>query len=96
MQQRHDLVITFVGTHAAIMGEQVLLASGLPVRVMPLPSRISAGCGICLRVAEADLAAALARLKLEKVDIEAVYRQEAGCFEKIWPEFEGYSSCEGV
>ncbi|MDR3147881.1 MAG: DUF3343 domain-containing protein [Treponema sp.] len=50
-----EYMFTFATTRDAIEGEKKLLAGGLAVAVMPLPGRIGAGCGICLRVAPADL-----------------------------------------
>lgn len=57
-----DAVLTFRTARHAILGEQVLLAAGERVRVMPLPARITAGCGICLRVPAARRGAAAAAL----------------------------------
>lgn len=45
-----EILFAFNTTSAAILAEQTLLSSGLPVKVMPLPSKIKAGCGICLRL----------------------------------------------
>ncbi len=58
-----ELIFSFAGTHAAIQAEQCLLDAALPVRVMPLPSAIRAGCGICLRLPLRHQAAALALLR---------------------------------
>jgi hypothetical protein len=45
-----EYIITFKNTNSAIKSEQALLAEKLHVSVMPLPSQIRAGCGICLRL----------------------------------------------
>lgn len=45
-----ELVLTFAKTNYSIQGEQLLLDAGIPVKVMPLPSSIKAGCGLCLRI----------------------------------------------
>ena len=45
-----EAVIAFARTVDAIRAEQALAGAGLAPRVMPLPSAIRAGCGICLRV----------------------------------------------
>ena len=43
-----EYVLTFKNTNFAIKSEQYLLVKKLHVSVIPLPSDISAGCGICL------------------------------------------------
>ena len=50
----HYCLITFDNTHTAIHAEQQLLASGLKVRLIPVPTQITAGCGLSLRFDEAD------------------------------------------
>ncbi|GHV96592.1 hypothetical protein AGMMS50293_29120 [Spirochaetia bacterium] len=52
---RAELIITFPNTHDAIMGERILLDSGLDVRVMPMPIQLGPACGIALRIDPADL-----------------------------------------
>jgi len=58
-----EYVITFKNTNFAIKAEQLLLALNLQVGVMPLPTEISAGCGICLRIKTHELDPALDALK---------------------------------
>jgi len=57
-----EYIIWFKSTTSAIMAEQCLLERKLQVGVLPLPSQISAGCGICLRVSPDEIKAALAAL----------------------------------
>lgn len=45
-----EIVITFDGASRAIQAEQFLLERGMPVKVMPTPSGVRAGCGFCLRL----------------------------------------------
>lgn len=54
-----EYVLTFARTHDAMLAEQVLMDSGIQPSVMPLPSSIRAGCGLCLRVAPASHVQAL-------------------------------------
>ncbi|MDR1194309.1 MAG: DUF3343 domain-containing protein [Peptococcaceae bacterium] len=68
-----DIVFTFRSTRDAIGGEKSLLDNRLPVSIMPLPSQLGAGCGLCLRVAEADLSAARRLLAAARVAPEGVY-----------------------
>ena len=41
------LIITFRDTVMAIRMEKAMKEAGLPGRIIPLPSAISAGCGLC-------------------------------------------------
>jgi len=54
-----EYIITFNNTNSAIKAEQLLLAENLHVGVMPLPSQIRAGCGICLRLTSEEIGVAL-------------------------------------
>lgn len=45
-----EYILSFDSAYDAMAAEQALLQAGVPVRVMPLPASISAGCGICLRI----------------------------------------------
>jgi len=45
-----EYIITFNSTNNAIKAEQCLLTKKIPVGVLPLPTQLSAGCGICLRI----------------------------------------------
>lgn len=52
-------IITFTSTNNAIKGESILIKNGLAVTVMPLPTEIRAGCGICLGVKDDDMISAM-------------------------------------
>ena len=54
-----EYIITFKNTNLAIKAEQCLLEQKLQVSVLPLPSQIRAGCGICLRTSENEIKPAL-------------------------------------
>lgn len=68
-----EYVITFKNTNLAIQGERHLLDAKLQVTVMPLPSQIRAGCGICLRVPEDEIQEALEILKAKKIEEIGLY-----------------------
>ena len=68
-----EYIISFKNTNFAIKAEQCLLDRKLNVRVLPLPSLIRAGCGICLRVNEDEIDLAMQSLEEEGIDEIAVY-----------------------
>jgi len=57
-----EYIITFKNTNFAIKAEQCLLEQKMKVSVLPLPSQISAGCGICLKVTQTEIIQALKAL----------------------------------
>ena len=65
-----DLLFVFDRTHAAIAAERALLNSGHPVRVMPVPTAITAGCGIGLRIGANRRAETVALLHTQKITAE--------------------------
>ncbi len=65
-------IITFFSSQHAVQAEKVLKRSGLSVELIPGPKDISPNCGVALKCALRDLAAAEARLR------EAGIRYEAG------------------
>lgn len=78
-----ELIFTFHNTHHAIAGEQALLSGGIAVRVMPMPSAISAGCGLCLRVNPNDRAKAEALFAQKNVEVQQAYLAENGAFTAV-------------
>jgi hypothetical protein len=64
-----EVVFTFSNTNYAIQAERTLLSANLKVKVMPLPSAIRAGCGLCLRLHEKD--SKKAQNILENINIPA-------------------------
>ncbi|MFV0412689.1 MAG: DUF3343 domain-containing protein [Oscillospiraceae bacterium] len=68
-----EILFVFDRTGEAIAAEQTLLAAGLAIRVMSLPSAIQAGCGICLRVPKAQVRQAQALLLGQRLSACALY-----------------------
>lgn len=72
-----DYIISFENTHSAIKAESCLLAQRLSVGVMPRPSQISAGCGICLRIIAAETSAALEILVRNRISGYRLYLRQS-------------------
>lgn len=68
-----DIIITFGSTQNSILAEQLFIEENLKVKVMPLPPKIKAGCGICLRVPEQELEKALQILNKNNIDHNGLY-----------------------
>ncbi len=68
-----EILFTFSSTNHSIYAEEILLEAGLKVKVMPLPSMIKAGCGICIRVDEIDYINAVEILNRKQIPISGVY-----------------------
>lgn len=68
-----EYIITFPNTNSAIKSEQCLLAVNLHVGVMPLPSQIRAGCGICLRLPPEEIGHALTILSEKTIVDTGLY-----------------------
>lgn len=65
------LLVAFQSTHKAIKAETITTKAGLAARLIPVPPEVSAGCGLSLRVAEAD--GEKAREILKEAEIEGEY-----------------------
>jgi hypothetical protein len=79
-----ELIVGFGGVSQAILAEQTLTEQGVPVRVMPLPASIRAGCGFCLRFFPADLKRAVAFLSEHGISITEAWEQaEDGSYRNI-------------
>ena len=71
-----EYIITFKNTNFAIKAEQCLLEQKLRASVLPLPSQISAGCGICLRTNQDEIKPALKVLADKNIDEIGLFMRE--------------------
>ncbi len=71
-------VITFETTHAAMAASNALTEAGLRFETIPVPTSISAGCGIALRFRANDPGEVLTCLfgDTHKTDTATLYRQD--------------------
>lgn len=65
-------VILVYATSHALKGERALQERGIGCKLIPVPRHLSSDCGVCLRIARTDRAAALAALTAVGVEM-------AGC-----------------
>ena len=68
-----EVVFTFSETAAAIKGEAALEEGGLAVKVMPRPPVLGAGCGISLRLPEAEADEGLRLLAAAGLEAQGLY-----------------------
>ena len=73
-----EYVLTFKNTNFAIKSEQYLLMKNLHVSVIPLPSDISAGCGICLRLSDDEIETAVSILRENGIEFNLYRKQGDG------------------
>ncbi|WP_010237965.1 DUF3343 domain-containing protein [Clostridium arbusti] len=69
-------LITFDSTHSAIRAEKELLNEGLKVKVIPVPTEITASCGLSIRIALKDLEKAKKILKDNNIEVSGYYYVE--------------------
>lgn len=67
-------LLTFAGTHDAIAAETSLRQAQIAVSIMPIPSAITVGCGLALRVAWNERQAALDAIAAASITVEAMFR----------------------
>ena len=72
-EKKPALVIAFETTSQALAAEALFTSSGLPGRMIPLPSCISAGCGLAWKVEPEQQEMLCATLDMAKLD-------HGGCF----------------
>lgn len=70
------LLVTFPGSSAAMEAELLAEDRGLAVRLIPLPTTLSAGCGLAL-LADLHLQADVCSLLAEKhIPFEGIFHQQ--------------------
>jgi hypothetical protein len=78
-----EIFYTFLNTHTVILAENVLLSAGVPVKVRPVPSTISAGCGLCLCIPVDSRNQAETELIDHSAPFVAAYKPLNGGFERL-------------
>lgn len=57
----------------AIRIERILGGRAIPCRLVPVPRHLSSDCGVCVRVARADVSAVLAAVQEEGAELESIH-----------------------
>lgn len=70
---RNKVIITFPSTVAAMAMEKAAQTAGTPGRLIPVPSSISAGCGMCWCAEPEQEEACAALLQNQKLLFEHLY-----------------------
>ena len=72
-EKKLRLIITFHTTTAAMAFEKYCMANGLPGRLIPVPTQITAGCGMAWMADPADRAALEAAIEKDVLHADALY-----------------------
>ena len=67
-------IVTFLSTHHAIAAERHCEAA-FSCRLVPLPPSISAGCGLALKLEDAQLQPARQILSEQSIPYQAIYKR---------------------
>ncbi|NLX83158.1 MAG: DUF3343 domain-containing protein [Clostridiales bacterium] len=78
-----QLLYTFSSSHTAMEAELLCEDAGHPCRLIPLPSMISAGCGLALLCPDAYGAAVNHLLTTHRLHLEGLYQGGGKTWEKV-------------
>ena len=78
-----EYLLAFGSTHRVLKAESVLKEKGVPFRLNPAPSSLSAYCDLVITVSEDTLLDAKAALTVAKLTPKAVYKAEGVAYVKV-------------
>jgi len=78
-------ILTFENTHQAISCEKALHNQGFPVRIIPVPTELTADCGLCLRFEEM-IFTAVSKV-LNTIAYVSLYKVKKNGFNKAFTKF---------
>ncbi|HEY5996314.1 MAG TPA: DUF3343 domain-containing protein, partial [Candidatus Deferrimicrobiaceae bacterium] len=79
-----EVVMIFRGTHQVLSAEKALKGGGVPVRLIPVPRRLTSDCGLAVRLQEQFLPLARETLAAVPLAPASVHRQLAnGEYEEV-------------
>lgn len=85
MVNDQDYVAIFHSIHRVLRAEQQLKYVGVAFLLIPVPRKLTSDCGLALRIAPANLAAAFAELAAAKLLPPELYQLRAGEYVAIDP-----------
>lgn len=72
MRQKKDtLIISFPTTTAAMRMEKCAMLHNIPGRLIPLPTEVSAGCGLAWKADPGEREVVLSMIRTEQIAFEA-------------------------
>jgi len=74
MIEKSYYLIAFSSTHEAMAAESFFKKNNLNVKLIPLPSIISAGCGFAIKVLPSELARVESSLKQSVLEWSGLYK----------------------
>ena len=72
MTQHEYTVILVLSTHYAIRIEKLLVKTGIPCRLIPIPRHLSSDCGVCVRINQKDRKRVLRDIEACRFGIESI------------------------
>jgi hypothetical protein len=73
MSNKKNTIILLHATSHALRAEKLLAMKGVVSRLIPVPRQLSSDCGVCIRISQADKAAAMTILDENKIETEGVH-----------------------
>ena len=73
---------TFNSTHSAIRAEKELIAVGIKIKIIPVPTEITANCGLSIKMALEDLEKVRKVLSDNNIEVSGYYYVKKLGFEK--------------
>jgi len=80
---REVLVYIFSSIHQVLRAEKVLIRSGLPFDLIPVPKEVNPDCGMALEIELTEADDVMAALTRAGLVIEAVYRRRGRDFQLL-------------
>ncbi|MDD2277448.1 MAG: DUF3343 domain-containing protein [Bacteroidales bacterium] len=66
------ILLFFQNTHAVIKAEKAINSKGIEYQIMPVPTNISAECGMCIEINSADYPIAQECLEQEAITFQQI------------------------